>query len=188
MREQWAGNDVLIRESKDIQRRLRDDRQAKEKSAQAPAAPGKKEQAFIDAANFLENGWQFNVKAAAPGEGPPPAAGAFSLDAVLDGAAFRGLNGAVLAPAAGGPEVSMPAAVDAAKGLKEIGESAAGEVPAAAPPGDVRGCDSYTFLRSGGDGEISISFTRRDAIPRLGAALALLAAIGIIIARRFLGR
>ena len=48
-----------------------------------------------------------------------------------------------------------------------------------------KGSISYTFLRSGGGleaaSEISLNFTRRDAVPRLAALLLLLAVPGVLL-------
>jgi hypothetical protein len=188
LEEQWEGNGNLIRESKVAQGQLRE--QLKNRGqAQEQAAPSKKEQAFLDTTNYLKRNWR-GGKDARPPEGqrpeaPPAAAGgAPGVEDLLGEKPF--LNFGAQARVGGEVEVARPEAVDASKGLKPVAEpTATAEAMGFEESPEGKGTISYTFLRSGGGlesrSEISITYTRRDAVPRLAALVLLLAVPGAFL-------
>lgn len=168
---QWDSNDDLILRSKEVQRSLKD---VKEAQAKAQQAPTKREQAQLDAANFMQQGWSYNVVFQAGKKEPPKAAaGAEAVPSV------RGLS---LAPQKVEVEAAAPAAVDGSKGLAPVPEA----LLAATAPGlevapAAKGNLAYTFHTQGADAQLAMAFTRRDAVPRGLALLVLLAGLGAFV-------
>jgi hypothetical protein len=62
--------------------------------------------------------------------------------------------------------------------------SGAGAAPGLEAPPETKGRNTYTFFRSGGDAVLSLSFTRKDAVGRLGALAVLLAIPAVWFWRR----
>lgn len=86
-----------------------------------------------------------------------------------------------------GVEAATAAPVDGTGGLKPLPESLIGATaPGVESMPDATGCRPYTFIRAGGDAELTISFTRRDAGGRLAALILLVAvpAAGMWMRRR----
>jgi len=173
---QWNANDALILRSKEVQRALKEGKQAQ---AEQRRTPTKREQAELDAANFMQQGWSFNVVHESARKTPAkPGA---------EDAAAPSVQGLALEPREPEVETAAPAAVDESKGLAPVPEA----LLAATTPGlevapAAKGGVAYTFHAQGGDARLAMVFTRRDAAPRALSLLALLAALGacLWLARR----
>ncbi len=168
---QWESNDDLIMKSQEVQQSLK---QVKEEQAKAPKVVTKREQAFIDNTNFLKQEWLYNGVLVQAPEGAPRGAGG--------GEALPSVRGLTLAPQRVEVEVAAPAAVDGSKGLAPLPEALLG---ATAPGVEVapaaKGSLAYTFLVQGGEADLTIAFTRQDAVPRLAALLVLLLGICLTV-------
>jgi hypothetical protein len=190
LQRQWAANDRLIERTKRAQAGLREARDAEQRKApEQQAVQSKAEQQFQDAANYMKGAWLKNVAPAGAGQQAeaPAAPDGIDLDLLREGKLFRGLQGAPPAPGAPEAEAAAPRAIDGAKGLRPLPDLAgAGAAPGLEAPREETGRAPYTFLRSGGDAELVLSFTRKDVAPRGAAiaALGLAAAAAIWLVRR----
>ncbi len=189
LEEQWRMNTAIIQKSRKSQIDLREARKSREKEKEQKAPPSKQEQAFLDTGNFLDNEWRGGRKARPmePEPAEPPAPGRLGLEVLLEEIPFQGLKGKRLAGRAAEVEISAPEDVEKDRGLKPIPELAVGAAPALEDPTEPKGCLPYTFLRSGGDAEITLSYTQRGAIHRLGALVVLILA-GALLAWRQIAR
>jgi len=191
---QWEENDRLLQESKEANQGLRSKREVREKEERdrkqkKEALPrSQREQSFDDAANYQRRAWregknqaqkaQQDPEAKTRPEGPRgprgPSAGALDPASVgLKGA--PGLQGIEFSRRTAEHEVASTTPVDAARGLKPLPESAgAGAAPGLEAPPAVKECVLLTASRSGGDAELELTFTRREALPRLGAWVTIL--------------
>jgi hypothetical protein len=189
LQEQWAFNDALIERTRRAQAGLKEARDQEQKAPQQQAVQSKAEQQLQEAANYQKGAWLRNVQAPGAAEEPqaPAAQAGIDLDLLREGKPFRGLQGAPPVPGAPEAEAAAPKAVDGTKGLRPLPDLAgAGASPGLEAPRKETGRAPYTFLRSGGDAELVLSFTRKDVAPRgvALAALGLAAAAAVWLARR----
>ena len=202
LEEQWGANDIIIRRSQRAQSGLRQAREHQEKQRElekaqkAPQAPlSKKEQSFLDSTNYLKGSWLDNNLPVRRGGAKigqhrrEERSGEKSLESLLEQTPYNGLEGAQVAGGAPDADLAEPAAVDGSAGLKPLPHWArTGAAPGLETPAKVPTALPYTFVHQGGDARLTVSFTRRDMPPRLGAILALVALVGVVAWRLRAGR
>lgn len=179
---QWALNDDLIEESQKVQRALQTARQAQQRKTTRSSSRTRKEQAFIDRDNFLGNAWRGGKRsqqAVRPKAPPAQSKGKdMTLDRLTGDLDFDGLQkiaGQLKAGAAIAPQQVQPEGFDKKKGLKALPETLTAEnAPGLEASPETWGTVGYTFFRSEGNAEITISYIQDNAMHRLGAMAALL--------------
>jgi len=177
LESQWRRNDALIEKSRKVTRALKEARKAKGKAKQeSEAQPGRGERAFLDAGNFFRQSWRGGKRAkAAPEFRRQSAPGAAQdLETLTGTTRFPGLGGVEIEPGKDEIEEARPKPLEPKEGLSPLGETQLrGKAPGLEAPAETKGCITYSFLRSGGAAELTLTFTRRAA-PRRAVAFLLL--------------
>lgn len=186
LREQQAGNVVIMRQAEVAQLELRDQLE-RDKQRGGQQGLSRDEEAFNDRTNFLKGrSWRGGKKvrdadaaseARRGGTGPTP-------EGLLEHHAYKGYSTLAVDAGAAGVEISQPKPISG-EGLRPLPDSARlGATPGLKLTEADDGTVTYTFSRSDGNAELSLVVSQRGSFPRLGAWLVLLAVVGFLIWRR----